>query len=554
MKNTKRARITSAILAGMLATGTLLTGCSSAPADNGGGASGTASGADNSSKTQAEIPATMEVGVMTPHFGTLPTEKATHQKWEQMMNEKLGTTIKWNWSYVPYAEYTEKANVALASNDFPDLFTIMNKNVATPYTSQDMFVELSQYQGLTPNYLEFVKSVRYGEDMIKDGDGKYYGFQNGEIPRLEKGVGIYTSTSYRYDIFEKEKIAIPKTTEEFYQAAKKLKEIYPSSYPVSRVGWSSSETKTFKTSTDFFWNGKEYEYGPVTENYKDMLTYLNKLYSEGLLDPESFTEDNDAHTKKALNGTNFMQLGQWFTNSFEWNLNEESDAYWVNALSPSDAKYGDAWQDVSNVNDPIIQNGLLVINTESKYIEPLIKLVDLQYSPEVIELLTWGIEGESFVRDADGNPTFVDEIKKAENPWKAGDKWGMRASASTRPGLQCLIDTKAFIDFAPNDPCYIDGKIVDMPWEKAFPDESWPDSKLIPPNTFAPPISFTPDESQQKSNAMTAVQTYMEESQLQFIKGDLSFDKWDAYVKQIEDMGYKTVLDMYNAKASAIVK
>lgn len=110
------------------------------------------------------------------------------------------------------------------------------------------------------------------------------------------------------------------------------------------------------------------------------------------------------------------------------------------------------------------------------------------------------------------------------------------------------------LDFAPNDACYIDGEVVETPWETAWPDLSWPDSELIDPNVFAPPITFTSEESQNNSTIMTAVQTMVDEYKLDFITGDRPLSEWDSYVSAVEGMGYQQVVDLYNEKAAAIVE
>ena len=249
-----------------------------------------------------------------------------------------------------------------------------------------------------------------------------------------------------------------------------------------------------------------------------------------------------------------MSLGEWFIDDVNRNNNEESDAYWVNALAPTDPEQGTAWQQVTNVNEPTIGGEIMVINSNSEYVDLIVKLCDLQYTDDVVELVTWGIEDESFVRDENGDPTFIDEIKNADDPWSAGDKYGMRASAGSRPGLQLVADTKAYVDFAPNDACYIDGEVVEMPWELAWPDISWPDSEVIPPSLFAPPINWTTEESQSNSTIMTAVQTMVDEYKLDFITGDRPLSEWDSYVSAVEGMGYQQVVDLYNEKAAAIVE
>lgn len=545
----KRSQKLALILSSIMLAAMALSSC------GGGGESSAAStgSGESSGATEAEIPESATIGVMIPHFGVLPNETPVGQAWEEQMDAALGCDITFEWQFIPYAEYTEKANIALAAADFPDLFRVMDKNLIVPYQDQGLFVELSGYTDSMPNYMDFVETVRYGESKVFDADGHFYGFQNVEIPRLEQGLGIYSVASYRYDTFEENGIKIPETTDEFYEAAKQLKQLYPDTYPVTRT-WADTSVYTYHTNDAIFWNGEAYEYGPVTENYRAMLTWLNKLYSEGLLDPESFTEDSDMHNQKMLTGKVFMSLGEWFNDDVNRNNNEESDAYWVNALAPTDPEQGTAWQQVTNVNEPTIGGEIMVINSNSEYVDLIVKLCDLQYTDDVVELVTWGIEDESFVRDENGDPTFIDEIKNADDPWSAGDKYGMRASAGSRPGLQLAIDTKAFVDFAPNDACYIDGEVVETPWETAWPDLSWPDSELIDPNVFAPPITFTSEESQNNSTIMTAVQTMVDEYKLDFITGDRPLSEWDSYVSAVEGMGYQQVVDLYNEKAAAIVE
>ena len=544
----KRNQKLALILSAMMLAASVLTSC------GGGGESSDASGgsADSPGPAGAEIPESATIGVMMPHFGTLRNTSTVGQAWEEKMCEELGCDITFEWNYIPYGEYDEKVNIALTADDFPDMMRVMDKNAIIPYQDQEIFLELSGYQDQMTNYMEKVSQVAYGESKVFDEDGNMFGFLQVALPRLEEGIGTSTASLYRYDVFEENGLKIPETTDEFYEAAKKLKELYPDKYPVSRR-WTVGETGIFHTSDGIFWNGEAYEYGPVTENYKDMLTWLNKLYAEELLDPECFTEDSDTRTTKRLNGSTFMVLDD-SAGARSLNANEEFDGQWVNALYPSDPKYGTAWQGVQNFNEVSIGGEIVIINSDAENVDLLVKLCDLQYRDDIIELTTWGIENDSFVRDEDGKPTFVDEIKNAENPWAEGEKWGMRASSSSRPGLQLCDDTRAYTDFAPNDPCYVDGEVVETPWEKAFPNYSWPDSEMIPPTLFAPPITFTSDEAQSNSTIMTAVQTMVDEYKLKFIKGEESLDNWDSYVQAVEGMGFQQVVDLYNEKAAELTE
>ncbi len=188
----------------------------------------------------------------------------------------------------------------------------------------------------------------------------------------------------------------------------------------------------------------------------------------------------------------------------------------------------------------------MVVNPKAKNVKELVKLLDLQYKPEIIELVTWGIEGTTFARDSNGRPTFVDSIKKAATPWTEGDKYGMRSSSSYRPGLQMAIDTWAFVDFAPSDPGFIDGKRIEKPWETAFSDMPYPND-YTPPWTNEPFLEFTDDEKEQITSNMSPIKTYVAEMQNKFINGKESFDNWSAFQDKIKKTGdLDKVLQIYN--------
>ena len=506
----------------------------------------------NSAIDKTPTNSTVEIKATYSSFGGIPPESQVGQAWHKSMEEKLGVTLDWN--FIPYAEYAEKSNVLLATGDISDLHFIMDKKLVAPYEEDGLFVKLNNHIDNLPNYKAYLEDVDYGFEKISNGDGDYFGFYGGGIPRLDEGLGIYTNPVYRYDIFEENDIKIPETTDELIDAAKQLKELYPDSYPVSVLDWADTSANIFKTSKTTMYDGEKYVFGPMTENYKDMLKFKNQLYVSKLLDPESFTEDADTHNRKALNGQYFISLGEWFQQAATWTNNEESDSVWVGAFAPSDDKYGAAYQGVDNVNDKTIGSEGTYINANAENIDILLKLCDEQYSDETIRLITWGIEDVTYTLKEDGNPTFVDSIKNAQNPWDEGDKYGMRASSKFRPGLQGPIDTKAFIDFAPNDNIYIDGEFVEAPQETAFPDLEWPTSEIISPALFTPPVAFTPDESQNNANTMTAIETYVAEESMKFIKGERSFDDFDTFVSDIEDMGISEVIGLHNEKLAAFKK
>jgi putative aldouronate transport system substrate-binding protein len=486
------------------------------------------------------------------HFGGIPTDTAVGKAWLELMEKKTGTKLNIAWNYIPYAEYGDKINLLLAANDLTDLTFIMSRSAAAPYEAQGSFVDLSKHWSKLTNYQAYLKEVPYGMQRIANSDGTIYGFFGGEIPRLDKGVAIYNPMAIRYDTFQRLNIKPPETTVELLDAARKLKAAYPDKYPVS-WGGGSQLVNTYKTSDGIYWDGSSFQFGPMEDNYRRMLVFLNQLYAEKLLDPESFNDQNDDRARKALNGSTFIMLGVWFNHIDTWNANAESDALWADILVVTDPSFGPGWQSIGNVNERTISgNGEgTYIKYNAKNLDLLLKLGDLSYDPETIRLISWGVEGLTYRVQPNGVPTFVDKFHQASNFWLVGDEYGMRASSKYRPGLQGPIDTRAFIDCAPRENIIINGRLVETPMETAFPDQPWPSSPWIPTNNFAPPIAFTPEENTGNAAVMNAVNTYVAEQRMKFITGEANLSQWNAYVDRIKGLNVQAVLDMHNKKAAA---
>ncbi|WP_018756478.1 hypothetical protein [Paenibacillus terrigena] len=536
-----RLKFTSLLLAVTLLIGVMLTACNSD--------SKTEKNTEAEDSTQTG--GTLSFSVTLPSFGAKIEDSMVHKEWLKQMESLMGMKLDIKYNYIPINEYSDKSKLLLASGETTDLLMIMSKDIYRQYEGDDSFLDLSEYKESLPNYMNLVNQAPNGDIKAIREDGKFYGLWNIDLPRQvkDKGMGVYTPATYRYDILEKNGIAIPKTLDELYSAAKKLKELYPQSYPINTSGNSFDPLflANHTNGPNIYWNGQKYVYGPTEESYKEALQFANKLFAEKLLDPEVFSDNGDAIKKKAMSGTNMILLQNWFNFAGDWNRTATGGEKFAISLFPDNPKYGTAWQSIVDFNSVgVSQDAVMVVNPKAKNVKALVKLLDLQYKPEIIELVTWGIEGTTFTRDSNGKPTFIDSIKKASNPWTEGDKYGMRSSSSYRPGLQMAIDTWAFVDFAPNDPGFVDGKLNEKPWETAFADMPYPND-YTPPWIKEPFLDFTDDEKEQITSDMSPIKTYVAEMQNKFINGKESFDNWSAFQDKIKKTGdLDKVLQIYN--------
>ncbi|EGG34884.1 MULTISPECIES: ABC transporter substrate-binding protein [Paenibacillus] len=516
------------------------------------------SGCSNNSKktdTHEENQEVMRFSVTLPANGVDNPNSLVGKEWHKRMEAYMGKKVEIEYNYIPSSEYDEKVKLMIASDDLTDFFVTPLFYDTTEMAEQGQLLELGQYQDLMPNYMNYIGKVKNGMKRVTDADGNMYTFKETSTPRFpeDRGMLIQNTSAYRYDVFEANNIKIPETLDEFYGAAKKLKELYPDKYPVA-TKWNSLRSlfSANHIRDEIFWDGEKYVYGVLDEGYKDALQFANKLYAEKLLDPEYTIDTDDTLKRKALNGDNLMWLTQWFTTPAEYTRTADDGKIFAVSLYPDNPKYGKAWQEVVNGNTPDLGWGVYGVSSKVKNPEELIKFIDYQYSDEMIQLITWGIEGTTYTIGEDGVPTFVDSLKTAKDPWLEGDKYGMRASRNHNPGLQMVSDARAFVDFAATDYTVFNGKYEEVPIEKAefLTSLPMPENDYVPSWLSEPSIQLTSSESQRISEIMNPIKTFVTEEQAKFVAGKNSFDNWQAFIDKVKKMGnIDEALKIYNDAA-----
>ncbi|MCT1398434.1 extracellular solute-binding protein [Paenibacillus sp. p3-SID867] len=516
------------------------------------------SGCSNNSKktdTHEEDQEVMRFSVTLPANGVDNPNSLVGKEWHKRMEAYMGKKVEIEYNYIPSSEYDEKVKLMIASDDLTDFFVTPLFYDTTEMAEQGQLLELGQYKDLMPNYMNYIGKVKNGMKRVTDADGNMFTFKETSTPRFpeDRGMLIQNTSAYRYDVFEANNIKIPETLDEFYGAAKKLKELYPDKYPVA-TKWNSLRSlfSANHIRDEIFWDGEKYVYGVLEEGYKDALQFANKLYAEKLLDPEYTIDTDDTLKRKALNGDNLMWLTQWFTTPAEYTRTAGDGKIFAVSLYPDNPKYGKAWQEVVNGNTPDLGWGAYGISSKVKNPEELIKFIDYQYSDEMIQLITWGIEGTTYTIGEDGVPTFVDSLKTAKDPWLEGDKYGMRASRNHNPGLQMVSDARAFVDFAATDYTVFNGKYEEVPIEKAefLTSLPMPENDYVPSWLSEPSIQLTGDESQRVSEIMNPIKTFVTEEQAKFVAGKNSFDHWQAFIDKVQKMGnIDEALKIYNDAA-----
>lgn len=506
---------------------------------------------------------TFSFSVMGNDRGADAPDTPANEYWLEVMQEKLQMYLDIDWIFVPGAEYDEKININLSSGDLPDYFMLPFIYNPTQMANEGFFLDFAQYD--MSNYVALVEQTRQGVAGVS--------MENGMMPTTwivvlpimdaDKMSTLQTNAVYNYTVFQRENLEIPATMDELLEVARVLKERYPSSYPinVNYIGvfaffhaWHVYANQN--GAGTLYWDGDQYTFAGMQPQYKDALKFIAQLYDEGLFDPEYIIDTVDTVKTKMLTEENFMLMNSWRTHNAEYTRDSGGDYVFVSAFVPDNPTYGKAWQTFGRDNQVSVSNWTtFAVSADTENPELLTRILNMQYTPEIYEITSWGIPNVTYTIGDDGQKRFVDEFYEADDPARVSDKYGLWNDRSGRsnPGLRVLQDNlPRAISFPDADYTFFGGKYEEgIPVEQTefFMNTPWPND-YIPPHYNAPVLSLTVEENTQVSQIMTLLNTYTSEMQAAFIAGDMDIDaEWDSFMDTFMSYDLQTVLDIHNAAA-----
>ncbi|MDW7658043.1 MAG: extracellular solute-binding protein [Bacillota bacterium] len=510
--------------------------------------------------TTTETPV-IKLSIWTPNFGVEAQGTMIQEEWQKAQEAYLNVKFDFDWETTPWADYREKEKIVLASGDYPDIFTNSWEDTPKEYGGQGMLLELSPYLDLMKNYQAFIDGTPDGDKMVFTADGKTYGFLDGITnPDGIEGGQSFSAYAYRFDIMRQHGIDIPMTIDAFYDAAMQLRELYPDVYPINIASKGFAIQRgfngVFRTFNTYYYNGTEFAYGPVEDQYKEMMIFINKLYENDLLDPEFVVDDDTRIQEKAVSNRTFIFPSNWAGSVNNWNDQIDKTMYpdmeWGLAYVPSHPEYGTAWKHDSKLPGKTLQYRFqTVISAKTEYPEICVQMLDYQYSDELIELLDWGVKGVTYDVGADGKRYFLDLGVEPKDFIQKLAEYGVATSFGCRTGIPWAPqDFSANIATMRTEPWY------DHQTKQFIDDRYWVATdrlggkESIFPNSRAPSLDLSPDEASQRASIFTACNTYANEMAIKFITGEVDIEaNWDKYVSDMKNIGdYEAGLKIMNDK------
>ncbi|AGB18600.1 sugar ABC transporter substrate-binding protein [Thermoanaerobacterium thermosaccharolyticum] len=544
-KNVKR--LLSFLLVVVLAVGVLLAGC---------GNKNSSSSSSNTSKqeqtaTNSKDPQNLHFKSDKPlEFTMLYSDHPNYpykSDWLLWKAIKDATNVTLKLTIVPMSDYSQKRSLLISSGQAPEIIPKTYPGQEIPFVSSGAILPVSDYIDQMPNFSREIKEWGLQNDInsLKQADGKFY-----VLPLLHQTYTMQYSLAIRQDIFEKNNIPIPNTWDELESALKKLKELYPNSIPMSDrwqgkalIGealptfgvpiagsdglfdWTQTSTVLYNSSKD------DWEFYPTSQEYKDMLTYFNRLVKEGLLDPASFTQTDDQAVQKFVTGKSFVIMTN--TQEIQNMINRMNETlgqgnFKVTQILPLAGPKGGV------IAGSRLENGIM-ISAKAKddpNFPQLLKFVDWLWYSEAGETLTkWGVEGVTYQK-VNGKFQFMPDVDYMNlNP--SGTK-NLQKDYGFAGGVFTLIYG------GPKDLA----ESMMTPEVANFENQVNTQRKLLP---VAPPVPFTESQREQANMLSQPIGDYVEQMMLKFITGVASIDKdWNSYVQQVNSKGVDQLVKLTN--------
>jgi putative aldouronate transport system substrate-binding protein len=249
-----------------------------------------------------------------------------------------------------------------------------------------------------------------------------------------------------------------------------------------------------------------------------MLTFLNRLYTEGLIDPDLFSQARGQVFAKGRDGL----IGAVSTGDPATQFRMPVDQY---ALMPP-LEGPDGTRLHSNALATMLSMRY-VITDKCDYPEAMLRWIDYFYGEDGATLFRVGIEGKTYKRTADGSIVWTDFITNNPDGLSKNDAIGRMSSwvgsGSPYAPRYSTLEQESVEIF----------KEIEDSIGPYWPEESW--SPFI--------LSF---EEQQNANAYESdIGSYVDEMTVKFIVGDESLDDWQNYVATIDRMGLSSLLAIY---------
>ena len=263
----------------------------------------------------------------------------------------------------------------------------------------------------------------------------------------------------------------------------------------------------------------------TTDGFRDGVEWLHKLYSEGLIDPESFTQDWSTYVAKGKSHR--------YGVCFSWdvaNIDNIQDYVPLAALkadtvsvTPQNGSFTSGFDRGRCVVTSVCSNPALVC-----------AWLDQMYDPFQSPQNNWGTYGEDddfdifeLSENADGEPMLKHAALGDASPVE------VREAECVGGPLAILDEYYDVYVTCPDDAQYR------LDWIKDYYTDDM-NCKYVYPKVF-----MSADDTEQLSTIQTDLVSYLNSSKAEFIRDGITDATWQSYLDQVDSYGLDQYLEIY---------
>lgn len=456
------------------------------------------------------------------------------------LEEKYNVDIEWQIYY--YSDWAEQKSLLLASGDLPDaFFGSLALNDTDVAQNKSSFVDLTdRIEGNMPNLTKAFGECPELKAVCTDRDGRIYSLPK-KLPLRPEVCGFIPFINKTW--LDNLGLEVPKTYQELEDVLEKFaaedadgdgnpsNEIPVTNYAAANL-LSTDLRSVLSPFGTMVTRGDNYMglnsegqpvFMPVQENYRESVKWMHEMYEKGIVDPEYFTQETSMYTSKiqAEGGSKVGLIWGW----------TEDAAAGVNSgqFIPMPAVEGyDGVHYVEEASDYMdISDRELLITTKCS-------------DPD--RLLQWA---DGFYTDLASLQTFYGSIPDCVTEKEDG------TYTVNVPSDGSSLDTSAwsnsFRDYGPkymNPDFYQKVTLPENQGDGIKLAEDEINKKYLTPgkNCGLPRLHYTEDELSRMASLGTDIYKYCEAQYAHWVVDGGVEKEWDAYLKQLDDMGLQELI------------
>ncbi len=439
------------------------------------------------------------------------------------------TNVIWDPTMVSFFSSGEQFSLMVAAQDYTDVVcrAVDSYSGSVDQAIEEEFlIDLVPYiDDNMPNLTRWLQQYPELKNALLTTEGAIGGF-----PKIYKEYSDVTSGGcLRLDWLQDLGLEEPKTYDDLHNVLVKFKEEKGASEPLiisSPIGVQNELINGYNIGGSFQIDGTVH-FGMLEPEYREYLEMMNQWWNEGLINDLFLTQqsENLMDVSDVLNG----QSGVWYGTAAQTMTNilsmSSDPAMRITGITNvtrdgSVAHLGETGQ--------IYDSNMWSITTECTDPDVICKYIDYIYSDDGVLLANYGVEGETFVYDENGNPVLTELV--TNNPDYTYSLALNIYTCDRQTPIPFVIDeTKTRDNYSEDQRNSIEV------WNNAT-------DGLYNLPRFG--MNMTTEETTEYNAIYTDIDTYAEENIVKFIVGDKSLNEYDEFISTLRQMGIERCVEM----------